>query len=49
MEIGLDCITNWFTDNSRKSSYFSNGICAWLIYLISPGLMYNEISPSSVR
>ena len=47
-QIGLNCITNCFIDNSRKFLYFSNGISAWLIHLISPSLMYGKINQSPV-
>ena len=42
-------ITNCLTVDSRKSSYFSNGISAWLILLINPSWMYNKISPESSK
>ena len=34
-EIELDCITNFLTDNSRKSSFFSNGISSWSIHFFN--------------
>ena len=48
-DLGLGCSTNFLTDNSRKSSYFSSGISVWLIHLTNPSPMYNKIKLSPAR